>query len=71
MCMKFYNDTKLLYLETDASGVSLGMALLQMWEGTTCQKDVVPDNTTLYPIVFASKILTGADAGTTTSRGRP
>ena len=29
MCMKFYNDTKPLYLETDASGVGLGAALLQ------------------------------------------
>ena len=30
MCMKFYNDTKQLYLETDASGIGLGAALLQM-----------------------------------------
>ena len=27
MCMKFYDDTKLLYLETDVSGVGLGAAL--------------------------------------------
>ena len=58
MCMKFYN-TKPLYLETDASGIGLGAALLQMCKGTACQKDVVPNNTTLCPIVFASKSLTG------------
>ena len=29
MCMKFYNDTKPVYLETDASRVGLGAALLQ------------------------------------------
>ena len=34
MCMKFYDDTKPLYLETDASGVGLGTTLLQMHEGT-------------------------------------
>ena len=61
MCMKFYNDTKLLYLETDTSGVGLGAALLPMHEGTTCQKDTVPDNTILCPIAFASKILTGTE----------
>ena len=33
--MKFYDDTKPLYLETDASRVGLGVALLQMHEGTT------------------------------------
>ena len=60
MCMKFYDDMKPLSLETDASRVGLGVALLQMCKGSTCQKDVVPDNTILCPIAFASKSLTGA-----------
>ena len=59
--MKFYDNTKLFYLETDASRVGLGVALSQMCEGTECQKDIVPDNPTLCPIVFASKSLTGAE----------
>ena len=36
MCMKFYDDTKLLYLETDASGISLGVALLQLRDNKNC-----------------------------------
>ena len=59
--MKFYNDTKPLYLETDVSGVGLGAALLQLHNNTTCQKDMRPDNTILHPIDFASKSLTGAE----------
>ena len=59
--MKFYDDTKPLYLETDASRVGLGTVLLQTWEGTTYQKDTVPDNTIVHPIAFASKSLTGAE----------
>ena len=59
--MKFYDDTKPLYLETDASRVGLGAALLQLHEGTLCQKDIVSDNTICHPIVFASKSLTGAE----------
>ena len=61
ICMKFYDDTKPLYLETDASGVGLGTALLQLHDNTTCQKDMVLDNTILHPIAFASKSLTGAE----------
>ena len=61
MCIKFYDDTKPLYLETDACEVGLGIALLQLHEGTSCQKDIAPDNTILCPIAFASKSLTGAE----------
>ena len=53
--MKFYNDTKPLYLETDASGVGLGAALLQLCDNTTCQKGMPLDNIILHPIAFASK----------------
>ena len=61
MCMKFYADTKPLYLETDISRIGLGVALLQKHKGRACQKDVAPDNTNLNPIAFASKSLTGAE----------
>ena len=61
MCMKFYDDTKLLYLETDASGISLGAALLQVRDNMNCPKDTAPDNTILHPIAFESKSLTGTE----------
>ena len=59
--MKFYDDTKALYLKTDASRVGLGAALLQVQEGTTWQKDMVLDNTILCPTAFASKSLMDAE----------
>ena len=52
--MKFYNDTKPLYLETDVSIIGLGAVLLQLCKGTMCQKDMAPDNTVLHPMAFAS-----------------
>ena len=57
VCMKFYNDGKPLYLETDVSGVSLGAALLQLCNNMVCQKGMATDNITLHPIAFASKSL--------------
>ena len=63
MCMKFYDNTKLLYLETDASGISQGSALLQLRDNRNWPKDTAPDNTILQTIAFASKSLTGAERG--------
>ena len=61
VCMKFYDDTKLLYLETDASRIGLRAALLQLHDNTACQKGTAPNNTILCPITFASKSLTDAE----------
>ena len=45
-CMKFYDDTKPLYLETEI-GIGLDAALLQTRDGTSCPKESAPDNTIL------------------------
>ena len=45
--MKFYDDTKPLYLKTDASGIGLGAALLQLRDNTVCQRGMAPDNAIL------------------------
>ena len=58
--MKFYDETKPLYLEMDVSRIGLGATLLLTRDGTTCPKDTAPDNTILRPITFASKSPTSA-----------
>ena len=60
-CMKFYNKTKPLYIETDVFGVGLGATLLQTRDSMSCHSDEVPDTSILRPIAFASKSLTGAE----------
>ena len=53
MCIKFYDDSKPLYLKTDA--------ILQLRDNMNCPKDTAPDNNILCPIAFVSKSLTGAE----------
>ena len=60
-CMKFYDETKPLHIETDASGVGLGAALLQTRRNTNCHRDEALDNSILRPIAFSRKNLTGAE----------
>ena len=55
--MKFYDETKPLYIETDASGVGLAAALLQTRSSTSCPRYESPDNSILGPIAFARKSL--------------
>ena len=55
--MNFYDETKPLYIETDASGVGLGGTLLQTRGNTSCMKDEAPDMSIHRPTAFASKSL--------------
>ena len=55
--MKFFDPSKSLYLEIDASSVSLWASLLQMQEEISFRYDEILDNVVLHPVVFASKSL--------------
>ena len=59
-CMKFYDETKPLYIETDAHGVGLGAALLQTRCNTNFHRDNIIGNSILMPTAFSSKSLTEA-----------
>ena len=61
ICMKFYNETKPLYLKTGAFGIGLGATLFQTRDGTTCPKDITLDNTILRLTAFACKSLTNVE----------
>ena len=55
--MNFYDMARLLYLETDVSGVGLGARLLQIRDVMNCGHDGVPDIATLNPSTLTSKSL--------------
>ena len=59
--MKFYDETKPLHIERDASGVGLGAGQLQIRSGTSHARDETPDNSILRPIIFVSKSLSSAE----------
>ena len=46
--MKFYDDTKLLYLKTDVSGIGLGAALLQLKKNTGSKKTLHQTTLTFF-----------------------
>ena len=58
---KFYDDTKPLYLEKDASGIGLRAGLLQTRNGTSCLRDMSPDNNKVRTITYARKSLSSTE----------
>ena len=58
--MKFYNASRTLHLETDASGVSIGAGFLQVRDSMNCVDDEVSDNATLYLIASTRKSISSA-----------
>ena len=61
-CMhKTYDETQLLNLETDASGIRLRAALLETRSSTSYQRDKAPDNSIFRSITFASKSMSSAE----------
>ena len=59
--MKFYDESKTLYLETDTSGVGLGTSHKQTRNGTHYPRDMAPDHNILRPITSTSKSLSSAE----------
>ena len=59
-CMKFYDETKPKYLETNVSGIGFEAALLQTRDEATYPRNIAPDNSVFRPITCASKSLTSA-----------
>ena len=59
--MAFYNEKEQLYLETYASGVSLGASCLHMRDDMWVPRNEAPKNAVLWPIVFKSKSSTSME----------
>ena len=59
--MKFYDETKPLYIEMDAYGVGMGAALIQTRCGTSCARDEAPDNSILRHTACMSKSLSSTE----------
>ena len=57
VCMKFYNETKPYYIETDAIGFGLGAPLLQTRHNMSCHRNEAWDMNILRAIAFTSKSL--------------
>ena len=51
-CMKCYDETKSLYIETDLSGVGLGAALLQTRSNNSCPRVEAPNNSVPRPVTL-------------------
>ena len=59
-CMRFYDETKPLYMETDV-WVWLRTILLKTRDNMSCHRDQAPDNSIFRHITFSSKRLTEAE----------
>ena len=64
--MKFYDETKPLYKETDASRVRRETALLKAREGTSCPEMRNIDNNILRLTAFPSNSLSAVQKDTVT-----
>ena len=53
--------SRLLYLGTETSNISLGARLLQIRDGMTCGHDEIPDNAILHLTEFTSKSISSAE----------
>ena len=55
-CMKFYDASKPLYLETHACGISIGACLLQITDVMNCRQEKVLNNTVLHPLHLWARV---------------
>ena len=53
--MKYYDETRPLYLGTDASMIGLGLGFLQIQDGMNCLQDEAPCNSILRLSAFTKK----------------